>query len=804
MAGSILGTSVSRIEDPDLLTGNTTYVDSLKVDNLAHVVFVRSIYAHARIVSIDTSAAELFPGVIAVYRAEDLDLPSHHAFFALNDKAIRPPLARGKVQFVGDPIVAVVANTKLEAVDAADLVEIEYEPLTPLVEAEDALAEGAETLYDGLDGNLAGGFRDGLGDGALEDADVVFRARLINQRVAVAPMEGNAILSIPSGSVTRLPDGQDLADNRHVVYLSTQMPHGFKGIISKVLSIDPATIRVIAPNVGGAFGGKAGSTAEHSVVVAASMKLNRPLKWVETRSENMVAMPQGRGQVQYVEMGFYKNGKISGLRARIVGDSGAYAGFGGGLPMGSTRAMAQGVYEIPKISYDAAVAVTNTTPVGAFRGAGRPEAAAFLERLMDIAADGFGIDPAELRRMNFISKDSFPYTTRMGTVYDVGDYELALDKALEMSGYEELRKEQSERLKSGSRKLLGIGISSYVEITAGGSGSEYGSVRIEHDGSATLRVGTSSHGQGHATSFAMIVSEKLGIAIDKIKLVQSDTDLVPRGSGTGGSRSLQIGGSAIAGAADLVLETAKELAAKHLEASVDDIVVSDLGGLQVAGVPTSRLEWTEIYSMSELESDSGKSPLDIDFDFSQLSPSFPFGAHVSVVEVDIETGEVRPIRHVAVDDCGRVLNPLIVSGQQHGGIAQGISQVLWEEIRCDEDGNPITTNFADYALPSAAEFCSYETANTETPTPLNPLGAKGIGESGTIGAMPAVHNAVIDALSHLGVVHIDMPCTPEKIWRAISNPEDNKNGLWREPPSVFERLPVRGLANLAAASEVDV
>ncbi len=404
MAGSILGTSVSRIEDPDLLTGNTTYVDSLKVDNLAHVVFVRSIYAHARIVSIDTSAAELFPGVIAVYRAEDLDLPSHHAFFALNDKAIRPPLARGKVQFVGDPIVAIVANTKLEAVDAADLVEIEYEPLTPLVEAEDALAEGAETLYDGLDGNLAGGFRDGLGDGALEDADVVFRARLINQRVAVAPMEGNAILSIPSGSVTRLPDGQDLADNRHVVYLSTQMPHGFKGIISKVLSIDPATIRVIAPNVGGAFGGKAGSTAEHSVVVAASMKLNRPLKWVETRSENMVAMPQGRGQVQYVEMGFYKNGKISGLRARIVGDSGAYAGFGGGLPMGSTRAMAQGVYEIPKISYDAAVAVTNTTPVGAFRGAGRPEAAAFLERLMDIAADGLGIDPAELRRMNFISE----------------------------------------------------------------------------------------------------------------------------------------------------------------------------------------------------------------------------------------------------------------------------------------------------------------------------------------------------------------------------------------------------------------
>ena len=373
-----------------------------------------------------------------------------------------------------------------------------------------------------------------------------------------------------------------------------------------------------------------------------------------------------------------------------------------------------------------------------------------------------------------------------------------------MSGYGELRKEQKRRIEQGSRKLLGIGISSYVEITAGGSGSEYGSVRIEPDGSATLRVGTSSHGQGHATSFAMIVADKLGIALEKIKLVQSDTDLVPRGSGTGGSRSLQIGGSAIAGAADLVLETAKELAAKHLEASVDDIVVSDLGGLQVAGVPASRLEWTEIYAMSERDSASDRSVLDVDFDFSQLSPSFPFGAHLSVVEVDIETGEVKPIRHVAVDDCGRVLNPLIVNGQQHGGIAQGISQVLWEEIRYDESGNPITTNFADYALPSAAEFCSYETANTETPTPLNPLGAKGIGESGTIGAMPAVHNAVIDALSHLGIVHIDMPCTPEKIWRAVSNAEENKESLWREPPSVFDSLPIRGSANLAAASEVDV
>ncbi len=804
MAGSILGTSVNRIEDPDLLTGNTTYVDSLKVDGLAHVVFVRSIFAHARIVSIDTKAAELFPGVIAVYRAEDLNLPSHHAFFALNDKAIRPPLAKEKVQFVGDPIVAVVASSKREAIDAADLIEVDYEVLDPLVDAEDALSDGAGVLYEGLRGNLAGGFRDSLGEGALDDADVVFRARFVNQRVAVAPMEGNAILSIPSGSVTRLPDGQLPDDSRHVVYLSTQMPHGFKGIISKVLSIDPTQIRVIAPNVGGAFGGKAGSTAEHSVVVAASIKLNRPLKWVETRSENMVAMPHGRGQVQYIEMGFHKEGKISGLRARIIGDSGAYAGFGGGLPLGSTRAMAQGVYEIPKISYDAAVAVTNTTPVGAFRGAGRPEAAAFLERMMDIAADGLGIDPVELRRMNFISKDSFPYTTRMGTVYDIGDYRLALDKAVEMSGYGELRKEQKRRIEQGSRKLLGIGISSYVEITAGGSGSEYGSVRIEPDGSATLRVGTSSHGQGHATSFAMIVADKLGIALEKIKLVQSDTDLVPRGSGTGGSRSLQIGGSAIAGAADLVLETAKELAAKHLEASVDDIVVSDLGGLQVAGVPASRLEWTEIYAMSEGDSASERSVLDVDFDFSQLSPSFPFGAHLSVVEVDIETGEVKPIRHVAVDDCGRVLNPLIVNGQQHGGIAQGISQVLWEEIRYDESGNPITTNFADYALPSAAEFCSYETANTETPTPLNPLGAKGIGESGTIGAMPAVHNAVIDALSHLGIVHIDMPCTPEKIWRAVSNAEENRNSLWREPPSVFESLPIRGSANLAAASEVDV
>jgi carbon-monoxide dehydrogenase large subunit len=457
--------------------------------------------------------------------------------------------------------------------------------------------------------------------------------------------------------------------------------------------------------------------------------------------------------------------------------------------MGPSYAMAQGVYRIPKIGYDAAVALTNTTPVGAFRGAGRPEASALLERIIDLAARELGTDPAELRRRNFLRADEFPLTTAVGTRYDSGDYPKALDEALRLADYPALRAELTRRRESGSRTVLGIGLASYVEITAGGGAQEWGSVTVHADGTATASAGTSGHGQGHATSFAMLVSDRLGIPVESIKFVQSDTAVVPRGGGTGGSRSLQLGGSAVHGAAGKVLDQARELAAELLEAAADDIEVTDDGQLGVVGVPDRSVSWARLASVAADRGETLGSDLDID----QGGATYPFGSHVSVVEVDLDTGFVTPVRHVAVDDCGRVLNPLIVRGQQHGGIAQGIAQALWEHVRFDEDGNPTTATLADYTVPSAADLPSYEVASTETPTPLNALGAKGIGEAATIGATPAVQNAVVDALAHLGVRHVDMPCTPERVWRAIQSASSGQVvDPWREPPAVFATLPIRG------------
>jgi carbon-monoxide dehydrogenase large subunit len=558
------------------------------------------------------------------------------------------------------------------------------------------------------------------------------------------------------------------------------MPHGFWHRASPFADLDEARIRVVAPHVGGAFGGKPGLAAEHCVVVAAAQKLHRPVKWVETRSENLIAMPHGRGQVQYVELGCTRDGAITGMRVRIVGDSGAYAGFGGALAMGPTRMMAQGVYRIPKISYECAIALTNTTPMGAFRGAGRPEAAAMLERIIDLAAIELGLDPAEMRRRNFLRPDEFPYTTVMRTEYDSGDYETALDAALAAAGYDELRREQAERRVRGDRVALGIGVSAYVEVTAGGAGGEYARVSVDSDGIATIHVGTSAHGQGHATSFAMIVADRLNIPLENVRFVQSDTAVVPQGGGTGGSRSLQLGGSAVLSAADGVFAQAQQVAARLLEANPDDIVLTDDGRVGVAGVPASALTWQQIAREEELAALS---------DFKQDGATFPFGAHVAVVEVDLDTGSVTPVRHVAVDDCGRIVNPLLVQGQQHGGIAQGIAQALWERYLYDDDGNPLTATLMDYAMPSPAEFPSFEASNTETPSPRNSLGAKGIGESGTIGSTPAVQSAVIDALAHLGVKHIDIPCTPERVWDAIRAAEaGHAADPWREPPPIFAEV----------------
>jgi aerobic carbon-monoxide dehydrogenase large subunit len=781
MRGSILGTEVLRVEDSELIRGQGTYVDNLDIPGALHITFVRSPIAHARIENIDTGEAESAPGVRAVYTADTMSLPPQIGAIPLNPACARPPFAVGKVRFVGDIVAAVVADSKAQAEDAAELVVVDYDPLDAVIDLEDALDPSSALQFEELGSNIAAGEREPGDDDPLADADVVVRLTMRNQRLAAMPMEPNAMAVVPGGV--------DGADHDATVYVSTQAVHGFHQAAAGALELAPERLRVIAPHVGGGFGAKIGTQPDHIIVLAAALRLGRPVKWIETRSENAVGMYQGRGQQQWAEMGLKRDGTIVGLRLRLIADCGAYAGFNGFLGIVFTRMMSSGVYRIPKISCSVAAALTNTTPMGAFRGAGRPEAAELLERILDMASVELDIDPVEIRRRNFIQPDEFPYTTVVGAQYDNGDYEAPLAKALELSGYEALRADQAARRERGDAKQLGIGISAYVEVTGAGNFTEYSSVEVHEDGTATVKAGTSAHGQGHATSFSMIVSDRLGIPMDAITYVQADTLTVPRGGGTMGSRSLQIGGNAVNRAAEVMLDTARELAADLLEADVDDIEVTDSGDLGVAGVPDQRITWA---TLSQAATERGK-PLSVQLDWEQEGGStFPFGAHVSVVEVDTDTGRVTPLKHYAVDDCGRVLNPMIVAGQQHGGLAQGMSQVLFEHFIYDTDGNPLTATMTDYTIPSAADLPWFDVSNTETPTPLNPLGAKGIGESATVGSTPAVHNAIVDALSHLGVRHIDLPCTPQAVWRAVHEAQTgNLSEPWREPPSAFATLPER-------------
>jgi aerobic carbon-monoxide dehydrogenase large subunit len=774
MPGSILGNSVRRVEDPDLVRGRGTYVDNMMAPDALWLAFVRSPFAHARVLGVGVDDARKADGVVAVLTASDLELPAYHPFFAFNEECARPPLAVDKVRFVGDMVAVVVAESRASAVDAVELVDVDYEPLPVEVDMEAAIGPDAALQFEALGTNVVDGARDADGDDVLDGAEVVVRARIENQRMSVAPIEPNTVL-VEVGD----PD-YDL-----VVHMSTQMPHGARRAFARVLGLDRERVRVIAPHVGGAFGGKAGVPPEHMVAAGVARLLGRTTRWTETRSEAQLSM-HGRGQVQYAELGLTHDGRITGLHCRVVGDAGAYAGFGGAMAGGSTRYMAQGVYRMPRLAFDAVAVVTNTAPMGALRGAGRPEAAALLERMMDIAADELGIDPVEIRRRNLIGPDEFPFATLTGATYDVGDYDLPLREALRIADYDGLLREQQARRERGDAWQLGVGIAVYVEVTGGGG--EFGAVDVDASGDVTVRAGTSAHGQGHATTFSMVAADVLGVPLERIRFVQSDTALVPKGQGTGGSRSLQLGGSAVAGAATLVVEQARELAARLLEAPMDDVVLGDAGDFHVVGVPTVTVGWTDVAALAASEGVR----LGSDHDFDAERSTFPFGAHVAVVEVDVETGRVRPIRHVAVDDCGRIVNPLIVAGQQHGGAAQGVSQALWERFEYDDEGQPTTATFADYSMPSAADLPPLDVYNTETPTPLNPLGAKGIGESATIGSTPAVHNAVVDAVSHIGVRHIDMPCTASRVWQAIEAARAGDAAPpWREPPAVFADLPIR-------------
>jgi carbon-monoxide dehydrogenase large subunit len=762
---SVLGTRVKRKEDPAFLTVGGTYTADVRdprLDGAVHATFVRASMAHAKIIELDVDDARSAPGVVDVIVDADLTdfaAPASGMPGFIPDEMARPWLARETVRFVGEPIVVILTETPAQGEDAAELVIVDYDPLPAVVDAEAALTDEV-VLFPELGTNLALDVP-GHEDLGFDACEIVVRQRIVNQRVAACPLE------VRSCATT-------WHDGRLLFWISNQAPHGVRGNLAGLYGLEPAEVHVVAPDVGGGFGAKIGASAEEKILPWISRRLGRPVRWLETRSENMVGMPHGRGQTNTVTLGGRRDGTVDAYHLEVLADAGAYPAIGALLTF-MTRMMTSGVYAIPKLRCDSKAVATNTTVMEAYRGAGRPEATHAIERAMDLFATEIGMDPAEVRRKNFIPADAFPYVTGVGTTYDTGAYEAALDAALEASGYADLRAEQARRRAAGDVVQLGIGLCCYVEITAGpGPGEEeYARVEVTSEGRAIVYTGSSPHGQGHVTSWSMIASDLTGIPMDQIDVVHGDTDLVPQGSGTFGSRSLQIGGAAVHQATEALVARAKGIAGELLEVAVGDIDLdTDRGVFAVSGVPTLTKTWAEVARAAPAMMASGVEPVTGFSEsamFSSSSPTFPFGAHVAVVDVDTETGEVRLVRFISCDDAGRILNPVVVEGQRHGGIAQGVGQALVEEVRYDDDGNPLTANLADYGMISATELPSFELVPLETPTPANPLGAKGIGESGTIGATPALQNAVVDALSHLGVRHIDIPLTPERVWRAIAD-----------------------------------
>jgi aerobic carbon-monoxide dehydrogenase large subunit len=744
---SIMGTRVVRTEDPVFLSRGATYTDDLTDERLTgalHLTLVRSPMAHARITAIEVEAARSAPGVVAVFTGADVDLAPALLFPAAAKGMERPFLATDRVRFVGEPVAAVLTEQPYQGPDAAELVEVDYDPLPAVIDLKASLAEDV-LLFEDVGTNLALGFGDdeAFDEHLFDDCEVVVTQEVVNQRLAAAPLE------------TRAASAAWGDDGRVTLFASTQNAQSARDEVAGWLGVAPDVIHLITPDVGGGFGAKIGADPTFALVAWLAKRVGRPVRWAESRSENMTGMLQGRAQLQTLTIGGRRDGTVLAYRLDVLADAGAYPSLGTFLPF-FTRQMAPGVYDIPKVESRARTLVTTTTPTGAYRGAGRPEATAAIERAMDLFAAEIGMDAAEVRKRNVIPPEAFPFTTKGGATYDTGEYAKAIDRVLEAAGYTDLRAEQAARRERGDELQLGIGVSSYVEITGGGAFSEDAAVEVHADGTVTVLTGTSPHGQGHATAWAMLASEHLGIPVEKITVKHGDTDLIPRGAGTMGSRSLQTGGVAVYQAAGELVELAKQRAADLLEASVEDLDVVE-GRVTVKGTGAG----VDLAELAEREQ------LRVDTTFDSGAPTFPFGAHVAVVEVDVESGKVVVDRIITVDDAGPVLNPLLAEGQRHGGIAQGISQALLEEVAYDADGNPLTATFADYGFPSAAELPSFTLLEMETPTTLNPIGAKGIGEAGTIGATPAVQSAVVDAVSHLGVRHIDMPTTPLRVWEAI-------------------------------------
>jgi carbon-monoxide dehydrogenase large subunit len=757
---SILGTRVLRTEDPGFLSRGAIYTEDVQDERLAgacYVHFVRSTVAHAKINSIDVSAALEGDGVIAVFTAADVAAgglkPVRPMAPSMNQAMLQTLLASDTVRFVGEPVAVVVTEEIYQGEDAIELVDVDFDFLPAVVNMNDALSGARGLLFPEAGTNVVCTFGDASASNPdlFEGCEVVVSEVIQNTRVAPAPMESRSAAAVWGD------------DGRLTAWIPNQGAQGTKGALVGALGVTPEIVRVITPDVGGGFGAKFGVDPEAVLTCWIAQQLGRPARWSETRMENLVGMTHGRAQQHKVTIGGRKDGTVLAYRIEILQDCGAYPRIGAFLPS-LTILMTPGPYDIPRAESWASAVVTNTTPIGAYRGAGRPEAAAAIDRAIDLFATAAGVDPAEVRRKNLLPKFTEPHTTAFGATYDSGDYVTALERALDAADYPALRAEQARRRQSGDTLQLGIGLSSYVEITgAGGEAggpNENGTVEVHPDGTATVLTGTSPHGQGHQTVWAMLVSEELGIPIDKITVKWGDTDLIPEGGGTGGSRSLQLGGAAVQQASRELLDVARDRAAETLEASPADLEFDiaasafSVKGDPDVSVPLSSLAQAERLFVRSV--------------FTQPGATFPFGTHVAVVEVDTETGKAFFRRIITVDDAGTIMNPLLAEGQRHGGIAQGAAQAFLEEVVYDEDGNPLTATFADYPFLSATEVPSFELVDMETPTSYNPLGAKGIGEAGSIGATPAVQNAVIDAVSHLGVTHIDMPTSSQRVWRAIN------------------------------------
>src|SRR5713101_5302670 len=772
---ALLGSPIKRREDPRLITGQATYVDDIKLPGMLHMAVLRSPYGHAHINSINTDAARKYPGVVAVYTAADIKGIVGNIAVAVplgkiaEGMGVRGPLAEGKVRFYGDPVAFVVAEDRYTARDARDLIEVDYEPLPAVVDMEKAMQPGAPLLYEEFGTNVPFGIHPPTDDidkafaQTLADGGVVVKQRLVNQRLAPVAMETRGVVA-----------EMRKADKTLTVWSSSQNPHLLRNILSAQVGLPQNQVRVIVPEVGGGFGSKINIYPEEPLVAFAAMKTGHPVKWIEDRSENMAVTIHGRDQVDYAEIAATRDGKITGLKIYGISDMGAYSQLLTDVIMIALGfPVATGAYDIPNVHLSADLVFTNKAPTDAYRGAGRPEATYIIERMMDLTARELGMDPAEIRRRNFLKPDQFPYKSPAGAVYDSGNYEPALDKALSLAGYQELRAEQARRRTADNGKLMGIGISSYIEACGiGPKGSlpvglfESARVRIEYSGTVLVYTGSSPHGQGEETTFSQIVADEFGIPMENILIMHGDTDSTPEGRGTYGSRTTAVGGTALYVAAQRLKEKMKTIAAHLLEASVSDVLFED-GKFSVAGSPQKSLTFNEIAlaaNFSNTLHPSIEPGLETTAFWEPTGNTFPFGTHICVVEVDKDTGAAEITRFVAVDDCGRQLNPMLVEGQVHGGLAQGIGQAMTEEVIYGDDGQLLTATLMDYAMPLAPELPHYETDSTVTLTPINPLGVKGVGEAGTIGSTSAVVNAICDAL---GVAHIDTPFPSEKLWKVI-------------------------------------